>query len=119
MLTSSKVIVFPHKHRAHTFIESILTLEKIVTSILTYTKKTFDNEAAFSVFDMSPSVQNEDTDSDSDNEILTLHKMDLDDFIIRCVNYLNFEHNAVVLSMMTLDKLLKKGIVLTERNVHK
>ena len=119
MLTSSKVIILSHKHRVHTFIESISTLEKIITSILNYTKKTFNNETTFSIFDTSPSVQNEETDSDSDNETPTLHKIGLDEFIIRCINYLNFEHNSVVLSMMTLDKILKKGIVLTERNVHK
>jgi hypothetical protein len=118
-MSSSNVIILSHKHRVHTFTESLSTLEKIITSILNYTKKTFNDETTFSIFDISSSLQNEDTDSDSDNEILTLHKIDLDDFIIRCINYLNFEHNSVVLSMMTLDKILKKGIVLTERNVHK
>ena len=119
--TFNKISRLPYKEKAFSLADSVMTMEKIINSILNYTKKTLsENKITPSLFDFSTiSFQNDDTDSDSDNEIMTLDKIELDDYIVRCISYLNFDHNLIVLSMMILDKILKKGSVLTETNVHK
>ena len=119
--TFNKISLLPHKEKAFNLADSIITMEKIINSILNYTKKTL-TEKRFtpSLFDLPTfSVQNDDTDSDSENEIMTLDKIELNDFLLRSISYLNFDTNLIVLSMMMLDKILKKGFVLTEKNVHK
>ena len=119
--TFNKISLLPHKEKAFSLADSIMTMEKIINSILNYTKKTLSDKTIIpSLFDLPAiSFQNDDTDSDSDNEIMTIDKIELDDYILRCISYLNFDHNLIVLSMMILDKILKKGFVLIEKNVHK
>ena len=89
---------------------------KIINRILEYTS---DIKCPSSIFDMNKQ-NNIETDSDSENEYNSIiEKNDIENFIIRCIQLLDIEEEILILSMMTLDKLLKKNLLLCENNLHK
>ena len=59
-----------------------------------------------------------DTSSD-DGHCCILDKYGIEDFVVLCYKCLDFDDHMLILSMMNLDQLLEKGLVLTEQNIHK
>ena len=94
----------------------IQTYLKIINRILEYTS---DIKCPSSIFDMNKQ-NNIETDSDSENENNSIiEKNDIENFIIRCIQLLDIKEEIVILSMMTLDKLLKNNLLLCENNLPK
>lgn len=118
-LTSSVVsLMKPCKHHSMNLSDTITTCVTIFTNILRYTNSI--SKRTPSIFDMPlPQRTSIETDSESDESDSDNQEMEIEPFVIRCVNYLNLDHHLLVLSMMTLDKLLKSGFILTERNVQR
>lgn len=72
--------------------------------------------------DDSLSLASTSTSSDSSSEdesCCILDKYSIDDFILICYKSLEFDEHLLILAMMYLDKLLAKGFVLTNENIHK
>lgn len=106
------------KERAMNFEETISVCLRIINNILSYTSTLEQKE---SKFDMSIK-QGCETDSESvDTDRESEDMMDIDQYLIKCVNYLDIEKTLLILSMMLLDKMLKMNpdFILSERNVHK
>jgi len=100
-------------------ISSILhTYLKIIQIILNYNSE-LKIEYPSTIFDINKQ-NNIDTDSDSESEDNSiLEKIDIENFIIRCIELLEIDNETLILSMIALDKLLKKNFLLNENNIHK
>ena len=116
--SSSISLIKPSKHHSMDLVDTISTCITIFSNILRYTSTL--TKRTPSLFDMHSTLkQAEETDSESGDSDSENQEMKLEDFIIRYVNYLGFDHHLLVLSMMIVDKVLKTGFVLTERNIQK
>jgi hypothetical protein len=108
----------PSKHHSMDLIDTISTCTTIFSNILRYTSSL--PKRTPSLFDMNVTLkQTEETDSESGDSDSENQEMKLEEFIIRYVNYLKFDHHLLVLAMMLVDKALKTGFILTERNIQK
>ena len=99
-------------------ISSILNIYlKIIQTILAHFSKI---KCPSSIFDINKQ-NNIDTDSDSENNENNsiIEKLDIENFIIRCIELLDINEEILILSMMALDKLLAKKFFLCENNLHK
>ena len=99
-------------------ISSILNIYlKIIQTILAHFSKI---KCPSTIFDINKQ-NNIDTDSDSENNENNsiIEKLDIENFIIRCIELLDINEEILILSMMALDKLLAKKFFLCENNLHK
>lgn len=113
-------------------VEDVLdTFNLIIKNILKCTRTI---KKGPSVFDHVPKKRKISGDSDSTSDSLSsdeegeeeeiesqsnIDKYDIFEFIEYCQERLGFDENVLILSMMNLDKFLKKDLVITEKNVHK
>ena len=69
---------------------------------------------------LSESTASTSSDTSSeDGHCCILDKYGIEDFVVLCYKCLDFDDHMLILSMMNLDQLLEKGLVLTEQNIHK
>lgn len=86
-------------------------LDKTTPSLFDY-EKNLDIESG----SISSDSQNTSVESQSHNEII---ECGINEFIQHCQKQLGLDKNLLFLSMMNLDKLLSKGFILTQNNIHK
>lgn len=88
----------------------------IINNILSYTNTLEPQDSSFD-YNMK---QDTETDSDSD-EKESEDFIDIEHYLIHCINYLGMDKTLLILSMMTFDKLLQQNpnFIFSGKNCHK
>ena len=98
------------------------TKKKISSNFDHRHKESFQIKQDQDLEDDSLSLASASTSSDSSSEdesCCILDKYSIDDFILICYKSLEFDEHLLILAMMYLEKLLAKGFILTNENIHK